>query len=197
EADRTATSQPASRSARSPFGAATAKRRPGARPGVVHLSNGDKLPGWISTTTAKPLKLFERETRRYLDLPLDRIAVIETRLDWERMEDDWRWAEQGSDIKVRTGKKYPARKTYYVVKTADGRTITADMRIPLWIERAGKTRRLILHARDKGPPETTLDQLIYVTRVELSEERMREALAAITPDSAATQPASTQPGERP
>ncbi len=71
------------------------------------------------------------------------------------------------------------------------------MRLPLWIELAGKTRRLVLHSRDKGPPDSTLDQLIYVTRIELSQARMREVLAAITPDPPATQPASTQSGEHP
>lgn len=175
-----AASQPASRptSGLSPFRAdALEPRRSGSRPGVIRLSSGESLPGWISTTTGKPLKLFLRSEGTYVDLKLSDIAEIRTLVEWERLEDDWRWLEQGSDVKIKTGKRYPARKTYYAVRTNDGRRLIADIRAPLWLQLNGKTRTLTLHSRDKGAIGVALKDLVYVSRIEFSQDRMRTLIA--------------------
>jgi hypothetical protein len=145
--------------------------RKDAVPGYVELSSGVKVPGRIFTTRAKRVKIFNLQKEVYEYVPVPAIRKIETVIAWERMEKEWRFKEAGSPEKVYTGRSYPARKFAYRLTLLGGHTITGHiLGQPLYLAREGKTDRFVLHDRQKGPLDTTLEDLLYLKRVVLHEE---------------------------
>ena len=177
--------------------------RKDAVPGYVELSSGAKVPGRIFTTRAKRVKIFNLQKEVYEYVPVPAIRKIETVLEWERMEKEWRFKEAGSPEKVYTGRSYPARKFAYRLTLLGGHTITGHiLGQPLYLARPsraslsrasrstqrlstggssdgsndeGKTDRFILHDRQKGPLDTTLEDLVYIKSVTLGREAYEEA----------------------
>ena len=162
--------------------------RKDAVPGYVELSSGAKVPGRIFTTRAKRVKIFNLEKEIYEYVPMPAVRKIETVIEWERMEKEWRFKEAGSPEKVYTGRSYPARKFAYRLTLLGGHTITGHiLGQPLYLARPsraspsrasgssdgsndeGKVDRFILHDRQKGPLDTTLEDLVYLKRVVLHE----------------------------
>jgi len=190
-----ASTQPTTRSTQpppaSPFGPSPVVRTD-ALPGVLYLSDGRIFPGHIYTTRDRPLRLYDRNTRLYRDIPLDVIESIEAHVEWERMEDDWRWKEQGSDVKVFTGRRYPARKTYYTVTLINGIRLTGDIAQPIYVRQSGKVTRFMLHKRQKGRLGTTLGALPYVRKIVFSQREMLHALEQ-PPSRRQAEPASRSP----
>jgi len=172
-----------------PFGAAEdAGVRKDAVPGYVELSSGAKVPGRLFTTRGARLKIFNLEKEVYEYVPVPAVRKIETLIEWERMEKEWRFKEAGSPEKVYTGRSYPARKFAYRLTLLGGHTITGHiLGQPLYLARPsraspsrasgssdgsndeGKVDRFILHDRQKGPLDTTLEDLVYLKRVVLHE----------------------------
>jgi hypothetical protein len=140
---------------------------PSARAGVVMLSDGTSVRGRIATTRDKPLRVWDATAKRYRDVPWPLVRSIEARVIWERDEPEWQFRESGSDIKVFTGRTYPARQLEHVVTLVNGQPITGRLAAPLFVQSGDGERRLILHDRDKGPVGQTLRELVYVTRVEM------------------------------
>jgi len=167
----TGTRKPERKEPANPFGAAEdAGVREDAVPGYVELSSGAKVPGRIFTTRGARLKIFNLEKEVYEYVPVPAVRKIETVIEWERMEKDWRFKEAGSPEKVYTGRSYPARKFAYRLTLLGGHTITGHiLGQPLYLAREGKTDRFILHDRQKGPMDTTLEDLVYLKRVVLHE----------------------------
>ena len=144
--------------------------RKDAVPGYVELSSGAKVPGRIFTTRAERVKIFNLEKEVYEYVPVPAVRKIETVIEWERMEKDWRFKEAGSPEKVYTGRSYPARKFAYRLTLVNGHTITGHiLGQPLYLARDGKADRFILHDRQKGPLDSTLEDLVYLKRVVLHE----------------------------
>jgi hypothetical protein len=150
--------------------------RKDAVPGYVELSSGAKVPGRIFTTRAKRVKIFNLEKEVYEYVPVPAVRKIETVIEWERMEKEWRFKEAGSPEKVYTGRSYPARKFAYRLTLLGGHTITGHiLGQPLYLAREGKVDRFVLHDRQKGPRDTTLEDLVYVRSVVLGQEAFEEA----------------------
>jgi len=168
--------------------------RKDAVPGYVELSSGAKVPGRIFTTRAERVKIFNLEKEVYEYVPVPAVRKIETVIEWERMEKEWRFKEAGSPEKVYTGRSYPARKLAYRLTLVNGHTITGHiLGQPLYLARPsraspsrasgssdgsndeGKTDRFILHDRQKGPLDTTLEDLVYIRSVVLGQEAFEEA----------------------
>jgi hypothetical protein len=148
-----------------PFGDAPA---PGERSGTITLSDGKSIPGLISTTPAKPLRVWSEKEKRYIDLPWEAIASLEAKILWERDEPEWRFKESGFDEKVFTGKTYPARETEYVITLTTGDTVTGGVVAPIYLRPdQGKAQQFVLHKRAKGEVGKSLDELIYIKRIEL------------------------------
>jgi len=157
--------------------------RKDAVPGYVELSSGAKVPGRLFTTRGGRLKIFNLEKEVYEYVPVPAVRKIETVIEWERMEKEWRFKEAGSPEKVYTGRSYPARKFAYRLTLLGGHTITGHiLGQPLYLARPsrapgssdgsndeGKVDRFILHDRQKGPLDTTLEDLVYLKRVVLHE----------------------------
>jgi len=187
----------------SPFAEPGDPGTPGPRtdavPGYVELSSGAKIFGRIYTTRGKRLKIFNVEKEIYEYVPVPAVREIETIVEWERMEREWRFKEAGSPEKVYTGRSYAARKFAYRLTLLGGHTITGHIvGQPLYVGRpsrasgssdgsnddgrpsagSGRSRagsrdqgdRFVLHDRQKGPLDTTLEDLVYLKRVVLHEE---------------------------
>ena len=150
--------------------------RKDAVPGYVELSTGAKVPGRIFTTRAKRVKIYNLQKKIYEHVPVPAMRKIETVVEWERMEKEWRFKEAGSPEKVYTGRSYPARKVAYRLTLLGGHTITGHiLGQPLYLAREGKTDRFVLHDRQKGPLATTLEDLVYIKSIVLGQEAYEEA----------------------
>jgi hypothetical protein len=160
-----------------PFAAAEeGGARKDAVPGYVELSSGAKAAGRIYTTRSRRLKIFNMEKGIYEYVPVPAVRKIETVVEWERMEKEWRFKEAGSTEKVSTGRSYPARKLAYRLTLVNGHTITGHiLGQPLYLAHEGKADRFILHDRQKGPLDTTLEDLVYIRSVVLGQEAYEEA----------------------
>jgi hypothetical protein len=139
-----------------------------ARTGTLTLSDGAKITGAMTTTPDQPVRIFDPAKGIYRDIPFDLIKSMEAQVDWERDEKVWDFAENGSDIKVYSGKTYPARETSYLVTLINGQTITGAVACPLYVQLPAGQRLFVLHKRDKGDVGQTLTDLVYVKSVELN-----------------------------
>jgi hypothetical protein len=137
-----------------------------SRPGELEMSDGTKIKGKIATTTDKPIRIWVEKEKDYEDVPLDQIASAEVKVLWERDEKEWNFKETGSDIKVYSGKTYPARQVQYKFTLTDGTVIEGDVVAPLYVTGDdGKTKTYVLYKRDKGEIGQTLKDRVYVKSV--------------------------------
>jgi hypothetical protein len=168
----TAASQPASDTpAVSPL-VAKGLTDPDQRHGTITLSDGTKITGTIATTAGKPLRTWDEQAAEYRDMPMRLVKSIKAQVLWERDEDEWRFKESGSDIKIDTGKTYPSRETTYIITTTDGKTIKGSIVAPLYTRSdQGDEQTYILHKRDKGNVGQTLKDLVYVLEVNFDDAK--------------------------
>jgi len=137
-----------------------------SRPGVITLSDGSKVKGKIATTQDKPIRIWVEKEKDYEDVPFDQIESAEVNVLWERDEKEWNFKETGSDIKVYSGKTYPARQTQYTFTLTDGTVIKGDVVAPLYVTTEdGKSKTYVLYKRDKGEIGQTLKDRPYVKSV--------------------------------
>jgi len=164
--------------AANPFGAGPAgvSRQDGV-PGYIELSNGLKVPGYIYTTRAKRLKIFNLKREMYEYVPVPALKRIETIIEWERVDPEWRFKEAGNPEKVYTGRKYPVRMHGWRLTLRNDHVIEGHiLGQPLYVEHNGKAEAFILHKRDKGPIGTDLKDLIYIKRVEFDAGAYNQAV---------------------
>ena len=160
------TTQPAAEPATAPAVFKPAADDGETRAGTVTLNDGTIVHGKVATTAEKPVRVWVDAEKQYEDVPLSQVATAEAKVVWERDEKEWNFKASGSDLKVYSGKTYPARQTQYTFTLADGTVIAGDCVAPLYVTTAdGKQRTLVLHKRDKGAVGQTLKQLVYVTKV--------------------------------
>ncbi len=167
-----------------------------ALPGVVVYSDGRKVPGYIWTPSGKEWRVYERASKQFRDIPFDVIKRIDGLVEWERMEDDWRWREGGMDVKVYTGKKYPNRMTYFSFVLLDDRKIVGNIAQMFFVELGGRISRITLHKRQQGRLGQTLASMPYVKTVLFDAKAMKQAIEEITASQPASRPAG-RPGTRP
>jgi hypothetical protein len=145
-----------------------------ARVGTVYLSNDRKVHGLIYSTRGKPFRIFDDNLKKSVDVYIPEILTIETEVEEEKMEADWRWYEAASDKKVFTGKYYPRRKylTKITLKRKDRRgkhyEFTGHLNAPVYVleNNAKEPKQFKLHIRDKGEVGTELKDLIYIKKVD-------------------------------
>jgi hypothetical protein len=153
--------------------------REDALPGVVELSNGEIIAGYIYTTRDKSWEVFvnvDNENRWRLLPPLVVLSITAI-VDEESTEPQWRWQATGQPERVYSGQEYPFRRLRWRFRLLDGSEVTGTVKgQPLWVERDGRTvGPMVLHERDKGPLGGKLDELVYVKRVIISRRAMRQA----------------------
>jgi hypothetical protein len=164
---------------RSPFGGSQIGRRSDALDGVVELSSGAKVPGRIYMTRGQDLLVRETPKTAWQRVPPAALASIVARVDWERMDRQWRFKTAGNPEKVYTGKTYPNRRLSYVLTLRDGKRIEGRLKgVPLYVEPgdgAKKPQLFVLHERQKGRVGQKLKDLVYVAAVRLGEDVRRAA----------------------
>jgi hypothetical protein len=136
------------------------------RPGTITLSDGRVIAGVIATTRDKPVRVWDEAAGKYHDVPFELVRAMEAIVLWEREEREWQFKESGSDIKVYTGRTYPARETAYVVTLVNDQQIRGTVTLPLTVTSDAGSSRHFLHKRAKGEPGQTLKELVYVRRVD-------------------------------
>jgi hypothetical protein len=140
-----------------------------ARAGVITMSDGKTIRGKIATTSEKPIRVWVEAQKDYTDVPLSMIDKAEAEVVWERVEKEWNFKESGSDIKVYSGRTYPARETKYKLTLTDCTTVDGGIVAPLYVTTDdGKTKTCVLYKRDKGQIGQTLADLPYVKSVTFS-----------------------------
>lgn len=141
--------------------------RDDARPGTIELSDGTVRTGAIRLTRDFRLAIYDEQQERNREIPLSAVARIDCAVVKEWMEAEWRFQENASDRKVYTGRSYPAREYVHTITLRDGRTIRGPMAALIYLQPDGVARpeRHLLHKRDKGPPGSTLDRLVYVRAI--------------------------------
>jgi hypothetical protein len=163
----------------SPFATAPAAgpRRADAVPGYAELSGGLKVPGFLFTTRAKRLKIYNLRREIYEYVPVPALESLEAVVEWERVDPEWRFKEAGSPEKVFTGKSYPVRMLSWRLTLRNGHEIVGHiLGQPLYVEHNGKAERFILHKRQKGNLGEALDDLVYVRRAVFGPMAYNEAV---------------------
>jgi hypothetical protein len=165
--------------AASPFGQGrrAGPRRRDAVPGHVELSSSLKVPGHITTTRAKRLKIYNLDRQVYEYVPVPALREVEAVVEWARVDKQWRFKEAGSPEKVYTGQSYPVRMLKWRLTLRNGHEIVGHiLGQPLYVEHNGNRERFILHKRQKGGLGETLEDLVYVRRVVFGPKAYNEAV---------------------
>jgi hypothetical protein len=162
------------------------RTRDDAQPGCATLSDGSRLPGRFFLTDDVRLKIYDEQLERQREIPLRVVQSIECKVKKQWMEKEWRFKENASDEKVYTGRAYPAREYVHTITLQDGRKISGPMSGLVYIEpyEGGSKKKLLMHKRQSGPIETSLDELVYLARVDLGEQALRDGLERKAAESA-------------
>ncbi|MGA2229986.1 MAG: hypothetical protein ABSH22_03590 [Tepidisphaeraceae bacterium] len=142
-----------------------------SRLGEITLSNGQTLKGRLSTTLGQPLRVWEEEKKQYEDIPFSLIDSMRAVVVWERMEQEWKFKESGSDVKEYSGRGYPTRFTNYQMTLTDGTTVSGSIADPIYLETPDGEKTFILHKTDTGQPGQTMTDLVYVQAVRFTDQK--------------------------
>lgn len=151
-------------------------QRDDAVPGCVELSDGKILVGQIYLTRDARLKIYDETVKRQREIPLRVVQRIDGSVKKEWMEKEWRFKENANNVKVYTGRTYPARECVYTITLKDGRKINGPLSALFYVqgEQDRQGKKYILHKRQKGPIDSELKSLVYVSSVQLGEEALAE-----------------------
>ncbi len=174
-----------------------------AREGVVALSNGDNIPGVVSLTPGKRLRLRIAGRRRAEEYSLDAAACLEVVLRKTEHLREWRFKEEGSAVKVYTGQTYP--RLHFGLRIVpedkdadeDAETETVDGTLivgtPISVKSdEGELRRFVLQPQLTGEAGQTAEEIVYVTRVDFSPETLRTVRAENAAKKALEEAAATE-----
>ncbi len=157
-----------------PFGKSPSVRDD-AIPGYVELSDGALLTGHLHITRDGRLKLYDQKAQRQREVPWKRITEITCEVEREWMEKAWRFVENAHDRKVFTGRTYPARVLVHTIRLTDGRKLRGPLSGIVYVQNPGKpTQRFLLHKRQKGKIGEKLASLIYVRKIGLGDDALKE-----------------------
>ncbi len=187
-----------------PFGKGDDFGREDALPGVMQLSDGRMLPGWLYTTRDKDFILYvvgdgtggadtvAKPGGYWRRIPFAAVLSITPVINEEGMEQVWRWQGMGTPEKVYTGEQYPTRRMQWKFHLADDTYVTGDLKgQPVWLQyKDVKVGPIVLNETVKGEIGQTLQQLIYIKQIIVSRRMMDQVLAAGVVPAKTTQPAS-------
>jgi hypothetical protein len=169
-----------------PFGPKPAVRDD-AIPGYVELSNGTIRPGQIYLTRDKRLKILDQQLNRQREIPLRAVAQIECRVKRQWTQNEWKFKESANDEKIYTGRRYRVQEYIHTITLHDGRTVTGPLSALVYVQsdedtvasstatsEPAKPERYVLHKRQKGKMGRDPRPLVYVERIKLGEEALRE-----------------------
>jgi hypothetical protein len=146
-------------------------RHDDVRQATITLSNGQVVKGSLSTTPDKPIRVWDESIKDYRDVPFKLIKSVVANVVWERDEKEWAFRESGSDVKVYSGKTYPARELTYTFTLLNDEKVTGGVVAPLFYESGDVSKTYVLHKRDKGEVGQKLADLIFVRRVDFQDAK--------------------------
>lgn len=135
------------------------------REGIVVLSNGKRVAGMLSLTTGKRLVVRRPDRKRPREVALSELAGIAVRVIGQCLIKEWRFKEEGSPVKVYTGRSYPRLDFGLTLTFTDGRALdcTVAKGTPLYVETgAAKRRRFIIPRYLTGEMGRKPEELIYL-----------------------------------
>ncbi len=146
--------------------------------GFVELSDGHVQPGLVYLTRDVRLKIYDETVQRQREVPLSVIKRIDCAVQKEWLEKEWRFKENASDVKVYTGRTYPAREYVHTITLKDDRKITGPLAGIVYVqsENGGQPNRFLIHKRQKGPTNSDLQALIFLRSVQLGDDAYQEGL---------------------
>lgn len=169
------------------------------REAAVYFSDGKILTGKIALTSGRQFKLNipEGGTLKTTDMvtgepvpygrvrqfTFDPVREIRFHTGREEMRQDWKFVEKTKyDEKTAVadytpakkefwGEFYPLRYLYCEVLFNGGETLEGHLySVPIYLETTAKTQRILLLSKLRGEKGTTLDDLVYVTRIKMLDE---------------------------
>jgi hypothetical protein len=151
-----------------PFAASNSNTSLAVRTGVVTLSDGKTLSGQIWTTLKTPFRVWRSDIKQYRDIDIRLIQRIAVQVLAAKEIRDWRYQQEGSDIKNYSGKTRPRISFAYRFTLLNGKTITGTLDAPLYVRAAGNTANLIIYKRVEGKLGEKLSAVVYVKSVTLN-----------------------------
>ncbi|MFH0965734.1 MAG: hypothetical protein V2A58_17180 [Planctomycetota bacterium] len=150
-----------------------------ARDAALTFSDGTTLRGGVFLLGARKIKIFDETSERYYHIPLESIRRIKVTASKEEKEDEWRWLENASDVKVRTGHFYWWHQYLTTIELTGGKALAGAVRGPIYVRTDEGVTRYLLHDRNKGKLDAPLEELLFIREIDFE-----------TPDSVASRPAS-------
>ena len=140
-----------------------------ARSGKVLLSDGSALAGGLYLKGRQRLRVWDKQAKKYRNVQLGELSKIEVLAVRERVEKEWRFKEEGSDVKVFTGRTFPRIDFEMTLTFADNRKRKCRIArgTPLYLRtEGGKSRRFLIQPYLKGEVAGKMPAtLLYVKRV--------------------------------
>ena len=137
------------------------------RTGSVELSDGRILRGTIWTTPERPFRIWLAGLKRYRDIDVELVKSIQAQVLGAHRIRQWRWQQEGSDIKLYSGKTKPRLSFAYRFTLIRGKPVTGTLDAPLFVRANGRKYNLILYKRLEGTWGEKLSAVVYVKKVEL------------------------------
>ena len=156
--------------------------QPDVRDGVIVLSNRQKVSGKLSLTQRKMLKVFDPKENRYRQFKLAQLSRIDVHVTGERLEREWRFKEEGSAVKIYTGRTSTRLDFELTLTLSDGRSVPclASRGQPLYLQPAKGKRRLFLIPRFMdGEMGKKREDMIFVKQVVLGQPENARAAEPI------------------
>lgn len=170
-----------------PFGQAPSERED-AVPGYIELSDGSIHSGLVYLTRDKRLQVYDKVVERQREIPLQVVKQIDCAIKKEWLEKEWKFKETTSDEKLYTGRSYPAREYLHTITLNDGRTIAGPLSAIVYVQPPQyspvrpeerqppvQPEHFLLSKRAKGEMGQDLKSLVYVKRIKLGKEALKEA----------------------
>jgi len=175
-------------------------RKGGARPAAVYLSNGEVFTGDVLLTPGRRFKLNVPEGGKLKTTDMvtgepvqygkvrtftfDPIRDIQFYPEREEVRRQWRFIET-TDYNEETaeadyspaekeyrGEPYPVRYLAAIVNFESGESLQGHLyTVTVYLKTKGKTRRWVLRSKQRGGQGESLDDLVYVRRIRLLDER--------------------------
>ena len=139
----------------------------GVRHGTVELSDGRVLTGKVWTTLRTPFRVWLENIKQYRDMDMRLIKSIHVKIIRANLIRQWRWQQEGSDIKVYSGLTKPRISFAYRFTMVNGKTVTGTLIAPLYVRTAHHRYNLLMYKRIEGKLGEKIGGIIYVKAVHL------------------------------
>ena len=151
-----------------PFAASNRRTSLAVRTGRVRLSDGRTIFGQVWTTMKTPFRIWLADIKQYRDIDIRLIKKIQVHILAEKEIRNWRFQQEGSDIKNYSDQTRPRISFAYTFTLLNGNKITGTLDAPLYVRAHGHTTNLIIYKRVEGKIGEKISAVNYVKSVTLT-----------------------------